>query len=1078
MAKLLQNKIKEFKQFVEEERDVNEEELKNFLRKYDKENNIKRENITKNVKPKTFYEELNNHSVPVIPYYNNAKFPQGINNWNERSYYSADFENATGIGVKTGVSDQFGYSYYAIDLDIYHNVQLKSALASYIFAKLGFSSQVYEETISGGIHIWFKIKNTNDFSFNYKCFNFGAKNKVEIFGTNHQVGTYPTTALNKNAELGKYKLFNDYIWNADIVDPHIFVSFLKDFSDLNLKLFPKMKGLDNLILHDKRKINIIDKNISKKISESRLLINECMKNQITIKELMDAFNVKYIEYPNRFDIYSPFKENLDGNNPGLTVYNNNIFQIIDFHENISHSWVDLIKQYAKIYNKNYKSVLTENFNIDIDKILNPDSGISYSKKYILKDNQKLTSYMNVLIDELSQNNRLNIIANTGTGKTTAIVNIYKNSDRMCLFLVPYIANAKQNEENFNCPAVYGEILSKKKHPKRFIKTLLRQHKVVFATYDTIKHFDKGFNYQDVDLVIDEYHNLIAQYDFRKEILQMIVAKQNYFEKIITLTGTPYNLFNKSSKFHKDDDRQFLYGLNDFRTIYFEKENIDKQLNVYLGEMKKEEAIAYTLKDLTNKSLNKKHIIFLNNKSDLMFMKQQLINTTFYTEDEIAILTSSHENIYDTNNRYITFDINKSIQLDGETYQSLVERNYIPDNVKILLTTQVISDGVNILNENIDNVYILNNRNITTTEQFLARFRNGFNNLHIYFEPTGVDPNSNDTEFFEKISKQLAKAAKMKNLTLDEDNKSDYLNLLNVINNVDNTLIYDEVNEIYIPNNIRIQYIKMENFNRKLYSSAENLALFLSNDSVFPYNLNIEIVNLEDEDKNDKYQDFIDENKKIKKEQRLEYISIIDKEISKIQKEYGHRVNINDYEFISDLIKIYKIRNVPLFKNLFNQYLELYYLGLSSEEIMECLLNFKTNTYNKLVRILKSLFNRELFNKFGKIKRKRSKSNVQFKIYLAIKENMQFIRRVEDIFDFIKMEVGYIKEYFNKSHILTIVRSYFNVRIANDGTINWNGEIDYDELDKFFNKKVSNLVKRNIKSIVSNIYKFDFIKSVV
>lgn len=1076
--KSLSNESKKFNQFMEEDKYVNQVELQKFITKYANNINVKKENITKNVKPKSFYEEMNTHGVPVIPYYNNAKFPQGIINWNEKDFNSADFENATGIGVKTGVPDKFGYSYFVLDLDIYQNVQLKSALVSYVFSKLGCHSQVYEETISGGIHIWFKIKTNKDFNFTYKSLNFGAKNKVEIFGTNHQVGTYPTNALNKNAELGKYKLFNDYIWNADVIDPHIFVSFVKDFSDLNLKLFPEMPGLDNLILHDKRKVNIVDKNISKKISESRLLINELIKNEITIKDLMDVFNMKYIEYPTRIDIYSPFKENLDGNNPGLTVYKNNILQIIDFHENTSHSWVDLIKQYAKIYNKNYKSILTENFNIDIDKILNPDNGVSYSKKYILKNNEKLSSYTDILMEELSQNNHLNIIANTGTGKTTAIVNIYKNSNRKCVFLVPYIANARQNEENFGFPAVYGEKLAGRKKPIKYIEYLLKKHKIIFATYDTIKHFDKRFNYEDVDLVIDEYHNLIAQYDFRKDILQMVVSKQNYFKRIITLTGTPYNLFNKISKFHKDDDRQFLYGVNDYRTIYFEKENIDEELNVYLGEMKKEEAIAYTLKNLAQSKSNNKNVIFLNNKSDLMFMKQQLINTTFYREDEIAILASSNENIYDTNNRYITFDINSSIQLDGETYKSVIERNYIPDNVKILLTTQVISDGVNILNEDIDNIYILNNRNITTTEQFLARFRNGFNNLHIYFEPTGMDSLGNESEFFEKVTKQITKSAKIKNSTLDEDNKMEYLDLLNIVNNVDNTLIYDEVNQIYIPNNLRIQYIKMENFNRSLYSTAENLALFLINGSVFPYNLNIEIVKLNDDIKNGRYKDFINENKIIKKEQRLEYISIINNEIIQIQEEYGHKININDYSFINDLVKSYNIKNYSLFKKLFNQYLELHYLGLSSEEIVECLSSFKTNTYNKLVRILKSLFNRELFNKFGKLNRKKNKSNIQFKIYLIIKENIQFIQKIEDIFDLIKSELNCIKEYYNKHHILSIVRSYFKVSISGDGSVNYFGETDYDDLDNIFGKKVSHSVKHNIQNIVNSIYKFEFIRNVV
>jgi hypothetical protein len=831
-------------------------------------------------------------------------------------------------------------------------------------------------------------------------------------------------------------------------------------------------------MNDRRTVEIIDKNISKTISESKLLLNEFSKINLDIKELMQAFNMKYFEFPNRIDIYSPYKENLDGNNPGLTVYTNNLFQIIDFHNNKSRSWLELIKQYAKIQNKNYKSVLLENFNIDVDKIFNTDNGVSYSKKYILKNNEKMSMYNDILINEIQNHKYLNIIANTGTGKTTSIVNIYKNSDRKCVFLVPYIANARQNEENFGYPAIYGEKLSKSKSPKKYIKSLLKRKKIIFATYDTIKHFDKQFDFSNTDLVIDEYHNLIAQYKFRDETLKMLVSKQNYFENIITLTGTPYNLFNKISKFHKDDERKFLYGLNDFRTIYFEKEYIDDEMKVYLGEMKKEEAIAYTLKDLVKMRSNSKDVIFLNNKNDLMFMKQQLINSTFYREDEIAILSSTNENIYDTKNRYITFDINRSKELDGETYRSVIEDNYIPNNVKILLTTQVISDGVNILNDNIDNIYILNNKNITTTEQFLARFRNGFKNLHIYFEPSVGNYFSSENDFYERITRKISQSAKIKNMTLEEDNEQDYVDLLNIINDADNTLIYNEVDNKYIPNNMKIQYMKMENFNKRLYSNVETLTLFLLNESVFPYNISIEIVNLDDDTKNDKYKDFIDENKKIKKEQRLEYIRIIDNEIQTIQTEYGHKININDYEFINGLIKVHKIQNVILFKNLLNQYLELSYLGLPNEEIVQSLNNFKTNTFNKLVRKLKSLFNKELFGKFGKLKRRKNKSNIQFRIYLLIKENIQFINKIEDIFNLIKTEMGYIKEYYNKQYILTIIRSYFKVMVSKDGNITYYGETDYDDLNGLFKKEVSISIKDNIKNIVQNMYKFDFIKNVV
>ncbi|MGE5457334.1 MAG: hypothetical protein ACM3RX_03175, partial [Methanococcaceae archaeon] len=70
----------------------------------------------------------------------------------------------------------------------------------------------------------------------------------------------------------------------------------------------------------------------------------------------------------------------------------------------------------------------------------------------------------------------------------------------------------------------------------------------------------------------------------------------------------------------------------------------------------------------------------------------------------------------------------SQEKESETYSSIVKSEKIPEGVKYILTTSVISDGVNIGNGNIDAVYMIESENLIQLRQFVARFRKGVRNV--------------------------------------------------------------------------------------------------------------------------------------------------------------------------------------------------------------------------------------------------------------------------------------------------------------------------------------------------------------
>ena len=291
-----------------------------------------------------------------------------------------------------------------------------------------------------------------------------------------------------------------------------------------------------------------------------------------------------------------------------------------------------------------------------------------------------------------EHKRLAIQAPTGSGKTTFLMQYAKRNEVRMVLAVPTINLAKQVARQHNAYALHGNY--RVQHVQH-----ANEAQVVVCTYDTLPHVPDLWRRI---LVIDEAHNLINQYGqtyrtvrpFRAEALRKCTHLMGQAARTILLSGTMPDLLCRALEFHRVDVRRTdnpTVRVFDVEADISSPEGLAKCLLAQLAE-----------RDWRRPDL---HVVFWNHTDQIERVKNTLIDMQLLQTDEIAIITRRHYN-------------------DGDTasLNEIINRQKVRPNVKLLLCTCLISEGVNIKNTNIGRVYTVDLRCPDTFRQFVARFR--------------------------------------------------------------------------------------------------------------------------------------------------------------------------------------------------------------------------------------------------------------------------------------------------------------------------------------------------------------------
>jgi hypothetical protein len=418
----------------------------------------------------------------------------------------------------------------------------------------------------------------------------------------------------------------------------------------------------------------------------------------------------------------------------------------------------------------YEYLKLKNTKITFDKTLQIDNYVSES--------------LNAVLDYSDKHKKVIVKAETGTGKTTAFLKHFKElrPHKRCLIIAPLTAIVNQTASE------YKEIIgltgksAPETHRKAFSSVI-----VVSTIEQAVKHLKNGnlFEY----LIIDEVHNLIIANGYKlKAIKELTELMEKSNSQIIGLTGTPIEIF---------------------KLINFKLINIEKRKQKPVKIIKRNDNRApYKIIMQHLSKISGKAIFRVNSKATLKSIYKDL--TKRFSKKEVVLLYSA-EHIK-----------------NSTLFSELTQQRRFKDEVKIILTTSIIDEGLSIEQIGFSDVVFIEtqyNPNPEPAKQFFARFRNKDDNRKNYYYYRKTDKKKIENwsykyDFIECKNTLEAESEILKDLTENSTKATTYNDLANDSKyfnsdfSVNNFVLAYDVHKRYFQQFNEIEYCNYlsENFN--------------------------------------------------------------------------------------------------------------------------------------------------------------------------------------------------------------------------------------------------------------------------
>lgn len=299
---------------------------------------------------------------------------------------------------------------------------------------------------------------------------------------------------------------------------------------------------------------------------------------------------------------------------------------------------------------------------------------------------------------------------TGSGKTTATVSAIKKWVTAKPDRYVYIANPVQSLSDQTATT---KELGRPLMGSASAKVILTENQenlhlnVVVGTYDKAEYFMdtlKNVKNAEVVVIIDEAHKEVSDYNFRKRAIKRAFDLREHPQvvKFIGLSGTPQeidkSLYNKMIVFKQKNAKPI------FNNLHVLTYNNAREFSAVIPEV-----------ILKERKEGRRVKAFINNK---------LVIT------EIAgILRNKGVNV--------EVIVSESGEKKSATYNHLIEHESFPEGIEVILATNVIADGINILNDDENYSVIIGPHynkspifNLSLVKQMTNRLRNPYENLII------------------------------------------------------------------------------------------------------------------------------------------------------------------------------------------------------------------------------------------------------------------------------------------------------------------------------------------------------------
>lgn len=306
---------------------------------------------------------------------------------------------------------------------------------------------------------------------------------------------------------------------------------------------------------------------------------------------------------------------------------------------------------------------------------------------------------------LTDNENYNLIAPMGAGKTSTILQIVKTDNIKAVFTVPLIANLRQLKKKHKAAFHYyggetpGDKILQELSPSDplSLASLSPDALSFICVYDSLSKVinRSDFRVEEFILIIDEMHNLFLQSNFRYDAIHYLSEQKLKFKKIINITGTPEGIF---------------VGNNNFTSIIFERKSNTEVSKPRLS-------IVTHKKDIEKKIID--HIKSANHTGKVIILYNDKKKITKFIEKLQVIFGEKLK----SDGKRIS-ELTAKNRDSSPDFEYIFKEQKLPDDIQYLITTSVISDGVNIKDKNIDAIYFINCKDYWLKRQFISRFRLG------------------------------------------------------------------------------------------------------------------------------------------------------------------------------------------------------------------------------------------------------------------------------------------------------------------------------------------------------------------
>ena len=290
-----------------------------------------------------------------------------------------------------------------------------------------------------------------------------------------------------------------------------------------------------------------------------------------------------------------------------------------------------------------------------------------------------------------------LIAPTGSGKTYSIINMLKKVDDLgqikSIFIVPNSINVEQIKVEYKIPGAWGDIP---------VIPELEKGNVVVMTWDKFIQLDESI-LKDYIVVLDEVHQTLIEM-FRLKKINKLYENLATAKGQIHITATPNKL-----------------NFNNYDFILEYKQNNQTKYNVKLYDKVCDDTIRNIIEN------SKKFALLKDDTNYLNFIKENSPNK------KIDVITSNTRNL-------------------SKAYKEIVTKSTIK-KFDGICNTSVLMAGVNIYEPEITDIIIVEEKDIATIKQYVARFRDLEEvNVHIFNKYQEEESKIYDIEWqIEKIS---------------------------------------------------------------------------------------------------------------------------------------------------------------------------------------------------------------------------------------------------------------------------------------------------------------------------------------